>query len=56
MGRITKTFHAGSQLSGGPKEGLFGHGEHTAWEEFQVKVATPQYQKVIKGTAFPKRA
>lgn len=52
MGRRTKSFKAGS-IEG---TGRFGFSNHTPWEEFQNTIAANKYQKVVAGTAFPKRA
>ena len=51
MGRRTKSFKAGS-IEG---TGRFGYGTHTPWEEFQTTISAPKYQKVITGTAYPRR-
>ena len=51
MGRRTKSFKAGS-IEG---TGRFGYGTHTPWEEFQSTISSRSYQKVISGTAYPKR-
>ena len=51
MGRRTKSFKAGS-IDG---TGRFGYSNHTPWEEFQNTIAAKKYQKVVAGTAFPRR-
>ena len=52
MDRRTRAFKAGSV----DNVGRFGFGTHTPWEEFQNTIATRKYQRVLGGSAFPKRA
>ena len=45
-------FRAGGSVGG---RGEFGHGTHTAWEEFQTTIGKAGYQSVVNGDMFPKR-
>jgi len=52
MSRKTRCFKAGS-IEG---TGRFGYGAHTPWEEFQNTISSTKYQKVVSGTAYPRRS
>jgi hypothetical protein len=52
MSRKTRVFRAGGGTQG---NGEFGHGQHTAWEEFQNDISSRKYQTVVSRSMFPKR-
>ena len=48
----SKIFRAGSTSN----KLTFGYSQHTPWEEFQSTISTKNYQTVIRGQKYPKRA